>query len=161
MNSERLHFRHFIDDDWPAYWRMMSDELIMKYIMGRSLTHEEAKKRFENLLSLNQQHPHIGYYILHDTVNQLAGLAKLEYIDQHSVEVGYCLMPNMWGKGLATEITLFLTSYARELSMYSRIIAYVNPENSASSKVLLKCGYRYQTHTILKDRPTDHYVIQL
>lgn len=59
-----------------------------------------------------------------------------------SLNIGYLLGEQHWGKGYATEILAALVSYYRNQSNVSRLIAGVEIENAASIKVLKKCGFK-------------------
>jgi len=54
------------------------------------------------------------------------------------VEVGYFFAPAAWGKGYATELTLFCVALARQQARWPMLCAFAHPQNIASQKVLLK-----------------------
>ena len=56
------------------------------------------------------------------------------------VHVGYVISPAQWGRGLATEAcTALLTVLKHQQEVY-RIWTFIDAENTASGKVLIKCG---------------------
>jgi RimJ/RimL family protein N-acetyltransferase len=60
--------------------------------------------------------------------------------DGGKLQFGYILSPSQWGRGLATEVChQFLRQLASENGIY-RIQSFVDAENIASWRVLLKCG---------------------
>jgi [ribosomal protein S5]-alanine N-acetyltransferase len=60
------------------------------------------------------------------------------------VEVGYFLAPAAWGKGFATELTLFCVALAKKHAHWPMLRAFAHPQNIASQKVLLKSGFRQE-----------------
>jgi RimJ/RimL family protein N-acetyltransferase len=59
-----------------------------------------------------------------------------------NIEVGYRLLPEYWGKGLATEGTKALIDYGFKDCKLEKVVAITHPQNKASQKVLLKCGLK-------------------
>ena len=60
------------------------------------------------------------------------------------VEVGYFFAPAAWGKGYATELTLFCVALARQQARWPMLRAFAHPQNAASQKVLLKSGFQQE-----------------
>lgn len=56
------------------------------------------------------------------------------------VQFGYALSPNYWNKGLATEASKAVLSILKQQKDIHRIWTFIDAENVASGKVLLKCG---------------------
>jgi [ribosomal protein S5]-alanine N-acetyltransferase len=59
------------------------------------------------------------------------------------VEIGYALAAEMWGRGLATEIAAWLVGYAAAHGV-DDLIAYTEPTNVASRRVMEKVGFVYE-----------------
>ena len=60
--------------------------------------------------------------------------------DEGKIQFGYILSPTHWGQGYATEICKKLIEVVRSLPEVYRINTFVDAENIASAKVLLKVG---------------------
>ena len=60
--------------------------------------------------------------------------------DQGKVSFGYCLSPNYWSKGCATEACIAVMGVLKTLPGIYRIWTVVDVDNVGSSKVLLKSG---------------------
>ncbi len=56
------------------------------------------------------------------------------------IEIGYILKRSAWGKGYATEATNRLLKFAFEETPLEELVATIDPENTASQRVLEKCG---------------------
>jgi RimJ/RimL family protein N-acetyltransferase len=63
-------------------------------------------------------------------------------MERHSAEIAYWVGQGYWGRGIATEALRALTDYAfSHYEQLLRIYAYVFEWNTASMRVLEKCGY--------------------
>jgi len=70
---------------------------------------------------------------------------------QVDAEVKYAFLPEVWGRGLATEFVQGLIDWAKSAHGLPRVIATVAPENLASQRVLLKSGFRQSEARIESD----------
>ena len=61
--------------------------------------------------------------------------------DYKTVEIGYGINSDYWGRGLGTETVNALISYAFGTVGVIRVFARVIPENTASSATLTGCGF--------------------
>ena len=69
----------------------------------------------------------------------------------HKVSVGYRLLPECWGRGIATEALHLMTEYLREKTDIEIITASTMVENAASANVLKKNGFTLVAHTVDED----------
>ncbi|MEQ8849795.1 MAG: GNAT family N-acetyltransferase [Botrimarina sp.] len=58
------------------------------------------------------------------------------------VEIAYAIEPHEQGQGYATEAAEALTRFALQSAGVRRVLAHTLPAESASTRVLTKCGYR-------------------
>ena len=70
------------------------------------------------------------------------GAGMLHHLDAERkiVEIGYWVLPDARGRGLATTIARLLAEHAFALGI-ERVAAYVNVGNTASERVLERAGY--------------------
>jgi [ribosomal protein S5]-alanine N-acetyltransferase len=79
-----------------------------------------------------------------------------------TLQLGYCLARDAWGRGIATEATLAFLTFAFVNENVWRVQAYCDVENPASARVLQKAGLelegvlrRYMIMPNLGDMPRD------
>ena len=60
--------------------------------------------------------------------------------EKGKVQFGYGLSPNYWNQGLTTEACQVVLKLLKEQKDIHRIWTFIDAENVASGKVLLKCG---------------------
>jgi len=74
----------------------------------------------------------------------LFGSGGLFYNEEHkTLELGYVLAKNFWGKGLATEVAQVMVDYAVIILDTKKIFASHQKGNDASGRVLEKLGFTY------------------
>lgn len=106
------------------------------------------------------------YYIFERNVpDRIIGTVALRNIVKGSfmsATIGYKLLREYTGHGIATEAVGIVTDEAIRRGELHRIVAYVQPENTASVHVLKKCGFILEgiahDYTILNGRWHDHAV---
>ena len=64
-----------------------------------------------------------------------------------SVEIGWCLVPDYWGQGLATEGGRAALEFGFQVLGLDEIISIYEPENSASGRVMQRLGMSYDHDT--------------
>jgi RimJ/RimL family protein N-acetyltransferase len=64
-----------------------------------------------------------------------------------SVEIGYTLHPDHWGRGYAVEAADALAAHAFEALGAARVFAMLHPDNRASAQVLERIGMLFEGHT--------------
>jgi len=63
--------------------------------------------------------------------------------EEGEVEIGFSVMPSRRDSGYATEMVKALIINAFTNARVQKIVAHTTPQNAASLKVLMKCGFRY------------------
>lgn len=58
-----------------------------------------------------------------------------------TIEVGYSMLPQFWGKGIATEAVARLIKWAFQHPEVERVVAETRPANQASRRVLEKLNF--------------------
>lgn len=109
----------------------------MAMITERAVPCDEASRDFKRLLDDNAQNSDLGYYrITDDKQGNFIGLAKLASVaDQpKTAELGYMLLPEYWGLGIASQVATILIEQARRNSEISTLIAIIDPANLASKR---------------------------
>ncbi len=89
-----------------------------------------------------------GLWLLRDQVTgEMVGRGGLVYTDAtgfDQVEVGWAIVPERWGQGLATELALTAVRVAFADMELVELIALALPDNHASRRVMEKAGFTYE-----------------
>lgn len=115
----------------------------MKYVTGNALTRKEADAMLHELVHEYDADSWFGRYIIEDRFSgALVGMAKLDSYGS-ATEIGYRILEEYWGKGVATEVAVALIHFSIQKFNSPSVVAFVNVENTASIRVLEKAGMVY------------------
>lgn len=142
LETERLTLRRQQMDDVPFLVGLWSDPDVTRYV-GGAREKDFLKNAFEDTAT----DPFAEKYDLWVTLDKATGqrLGHCGIVDKEvdgkpEFDLCYFLTPSAWGKGYATEIGKALVRHAREELGLKRVIALIDPENTASQHVALKLG---------------------
>lgn len=163
--TSRLILRHFRASDNEALHRaIFNDPEVMRYGDGI-----QTKGWVQNWLTRQiQQYDERGYSAnaviekVSDKLIGYCGLFHFPYVNgKPEMEIGYRLERSAWGKGYATEAAQAVRDYAFDTLNIQRLIAIVDPSNTASIRVAEKIGMRYEQDVMFEgySHPDRVYVI--
>jgi [ribosomal protein S5]-alanine N-acetyltransferase len=158
MNSSRLQLRKFTSNDFDFYFQLVGDYRVMKMITGHAVTIKKAKEKFKDILRVNAVDPHFGYFFISDlTSSEFIGLGKLVITAGNEAEIGYVVLPDLWGKGYGSEISTNLIERAKKIDTIKKLMAIIDPKNKASKKILEKSGFVLKSVCEFKGLPAEIY----
>ncbi|MCG1008812.1 GNAT family N-acetyltransferase [Salinicoccus sp. ID82-1] len=145
IESKRLKFRRYKNDDFDFLLSLLTDAEMVRYIgEGRTRNREDAKKFLERIHYIYEHEQGLGLMILEDkeTGSRIghAGLVPQTVGGRKEVEIGYWISRAHWGKGYATEAAIALRDHGFDVLNEKRLIALIQPGNIASIKVAEKVG---------------------
>lgn len=148
METQRLILRRFTPDDWEDLFAYLSDERVVEFEPYPVLTKEEAMKEAQR-----RAHNHAFWAVCLKENHKLIG--NLYFCQQEpkqfkTWEMGYVFNRFYGGKGYATESALRLLQYGFEACNAHRIVAYCNPQNSPSWRLLERLKMRREGHFLQK-----------
>lgn len=129
-----------------------SDERVMAMMGGRTATAEESRAWLERNLKHGAE-PGLGVFVFREqSTGRFVGRGAIRPIEiggRAEVEVGYAVVAELWGRGLATEMASALVDHASAHGL-ADLVAYTEPANAASRRVMEKAGFSYE-------RDVDHH----
>ena len=134
-----LLLEQFSEIHFSDYLKLVSNIDVMAMITERAVPCDEAYRDFKLILDDNARHSGLGCYrITDDRQGNFIGLAKLASVaDQpKTAELGYMLLPEYGGRGIASQVATLLIEQARRNPEISSLIAIIDPANLASKKIL-------------------------
>ena len=143
VESERLLARRYTLDDEEAFYRMNSDEVVMRFIRPPKSKEESRLFLLENL-RFYEEHPGLGRWALVEkNTGEIVGSFSLLLLENtNDVHIGYALLKEHWGKGYAAEIVKAGLGYVFNELKLSTLVAVTYPDNIPSQKVLLKNNFK-------------------
>ncbi|MEA2133140.1 MAG: hypothetical protein QOC68_1049 [Solirubrobacteraceae bacterium] len=140
MRGERLGPRH-----QAAMAPMLADPRVGA-TMGGVATPEQVAEQLA-LAAAAWERDGFGYWMFFDsaTAEPVArgGISRTQFDGQPEVEVGWTVMPERWGEGLATELGAAALDVAFDLGLRD-IVAFTLPHNAPSRRVMDKLGFTYE-----------------
>lgn len=138
-STARLTIRPFGLEDAPFILRLLNEPSFITNIADRGVrTLADAEGYLRDGPIASQAHH--GHALWHvrlsrtDTPIGMAGLLKRDTLDRP--DLGFALLPEHVGQGLAREATEAVMAYAQTTLHLRRIAAIVNPDNSRSIRLL-------------------------
>jgi RimJ/RimL family protein N-acetyltransferase len=145
LRTARLDLREFVASDLDDLLRLDSDPRVLKYINGgKSMSLPEIEATMRRVTGYYALYPGLGVWRASRRDNgDFVGWYCLKYCPPSAdVEVGYRLLFEAWGQGLATEGARGLVDYGFGELGLAKIIGVTHPGNKASQHVLQKSGLR-------------------
>lgn len=149
IDTPRLTLRKMRMSDAPDVYRYAKDPEVARHVLWeahQSLWETRAYIRYL-LWQYRSGLPGSWAIELKETGKVVGTIGYMSYnADNATVEVGYSLAREQWGKGLMTEaLTAVIAETFRALDMH-RIEAMHFTDNPASGRVMEKCGMRHEGH---------------
>lgn len=152
------------ETDFADHDSLVRDVRVMKWVTGRAMNTNESRQKFDKIMQANKVHPRLGYFrIAHSLTGEFIGVAKLEILrpDASEAELGYLLLPEFWGKGIASIVAGRLLVLAKELDQIKTVFGIIDPDNIASRKVLLRHHFVHERFETIDGLPGEHLCLRL
>jgi len=149
LASERLLLRQITPEDIQEVYALRSNPDTMKYIPRPLVTNlDEAMAHITMINEKIETGEAINWAITLKSNNKLLGIIGHYRIkwDHFRSEIGYMLLPEAHGKGIATEAVQLIVDYGfNHLNMHS-LEGVIDPKNTASARVLEKNKFVKEAH---------------
>jgi RimJ/RimL family protein N-acetyltransferase len=165
LETPRLKLRGHRLEDFNHSTAMWADPLVTRYIGGKPLTEEESWTKFLRYAG-HWRLLGFGYWVVEEkaTGNFAGEIGFADYKRdlQPSLkgvpEIGWVLVSQAHGRGYATEAVRAAVAWGDANFQSARTACIIAPENLASIRVAVKCGYRELQPAMYKGNPTLMYV---
>ena len=148
LESERLIYRKFNEDDFPVFYDWVSSIENMKLREGPLDVSQARGYLFWLISNANADDvTHCEYAVVRKSDGVLIGSAVIMHLPDNP-EVGWTLHRNYWRQGYATEMGMTLLQLGFDELNLHRIISTCNALNIASYKVMERIGMRREAHFI-------------
>jgi len=145
IETKRLLLREFTADDAPLILQLNEDPEVTRYTYDPIRNYEQASEVLTGSILPQYVLYNHGRWAAHlKTDLSFIGWCGLKFrAERMETDLGYRFMKQYWGKGYATEAAAACLRYGFEKLHIQEIIGRAEPENSASVRVLKKCGMEY------------------
>lgn len=142
--SKRLSYHVMNEQDFELYYKVNTDESIMKFAYDDMFTsEEEAKLSFASMLSKQSDDDHGTVFVVKEIMSQEAiGFVEYKIKNLHHsggiYELSYAILPSYWGKGYATEMATNLIDYLFHNYNIHKITVTCHIDNKRSESTMKK-----------------------
>lgn len=145
LSTQRLILRRMCLDDAPFMLDLLNQPSWLRFIGDRGVTNlQQARDYIANGAMASYQRFGFGFFVVEMKGQPGAigtcGLAKRDYLED--VDLGYALLPQYWSQGFASEASIGVIEYARNVLKLPRLVATTTRDNTISIRLLEKLGFR-------------------
>ena len=139
FKSGRLRFRKLGIEDEPVLWELMSNQDVVRWI-GIDPKTDRIETREQLLSDFRDGHRFKFFWAIHwkvpgtgERTGMIGWILFRPTLDGRSIEIGYWLLPEVWGKGVASEAASTVIDHLPPLMNLNRehITAMVSVGNHA------------------------------
>lgn len=159
IETERLIIREFNEQDIDALYEMNRNPEILTYIPTDPFTSkEQAETLFHNVIQTDYINHGFGRWaVYHRQDQKVIGFCGPKFIEElNEVELGYRLLPEYWGKGIASEASNAVVSVSPNYGI-KEIIALILIGNKKSESVAKKAGLTLREQIEFMNCPVNLY----
>ena len=157
FTSERLGFRLLDDRDFDALKSLDMDPEVRAHFPDGVSTPGEIEAQISRS-RITYREKGLGIFaVIELESGRFAGRAGFAPMADGEVEVGYVLLADFWGRGLAQESLRWLLSWAKRNIDAPRIVAYAPRRHAASFNVMKKSGMTYFKTATIRGIECDFY----
>jgi len=143
LMSKRLGFRLLEDHDLQNLMRLDMNREVRTFFPGGVSTQEQLREKIIRSHTSFLEKGFGEFSITDLKTNEFLGRAGFAELNNGEIEVGYVLLKEYWGKGVASEALSALLDWAGKALSVPRILAYTPINHHASIGVMKKAGMRY------------------
>lgn len=161
VETERLILRGQTVEDFPAFAAMWADPVVTRYIGGVPLGEEDAWAKFLRIAG-HWALMGYGFWAIEEKASgRRVGEAGILNVKRdivpsfHGVpELGWGLVPEVHGKGYATEAVRAIVQWAQDRFGKVRMVCIIDPDNAPSLRVAARAGFREYARSTYRGDPT-------
>lgn len=161
IETERLRFRKFIDDDLPLLIEQRADPEVNKYLGGPKRQNSEAlSTRMRFYMDCYEKFGVGMCPMIWKETGEVIGTAGLQPLENTGeIEVGYSIIKSYWGLGIGTEAARGWMEFGFKTMGLDRIVAVAVVANTASRHIMEKLGMTFEKNEAHYDEECAFYGI--
>lgn len=147
ITTERLTLRPFQINDIEATHQLLSDPEVMRFSLNGPYSKKKSTDFIIQCMQKSENNLPSLLAIIDKKNSMLIGSCGFfpqKILGKQELELGYRLLKDYWGKGLATEAAVAVKAHARDKMGLNRLISLIEKENTASIRVAEKNGFKLE-----------------
>ena len=143
LQTNRLIIEHFKGSDISDWAKIEGDADVRRFVDGKALSFEEAKKYVEMNIRHYQKNGFGRYVVLLKEKGNLVGMCGF-LKENYGIDFGYRYSKVIWGKGLGFEAAKSVSNYGiLELGL-DKVVGLTAEKNLVSIRILEKLGFKFK-----------------
>ncbi|MGI5865416.1 MAG: GNAT family N-acetyltransferase [Myxococcales bacterium] len=155
VETARLVGRSLRPGDEALLAAILQDEQASRTVGGLR-TDDEVRRLLRRMLGHSEAHGFGTWVFFEREFGRYVGyggLLRTKAGGELNVEIMYALLPSFGGRALATEIAEELVRIGFEALGLDRLVSYTVPANTASRRVMEKCGFCFEREIVYAGTP--------
>ena len=160
LTTERLRLEPIDERHFDGLQAMNRLPEVMRFITGTPETPEQTRRMIDLVKGRWAQYGFSWWAFIERDSGQLSerlvGAGCIQHLGRdpaNPYEIGWRLVPDKWGQGLALEAAQAMAGWAFEALEAPLLVAVCQPENANSARVMQKLGMRYRGEETWYERP--------
>ncbi|WP_435236819.1 GNAT family N-acetyltransferase [Psychromonas sp. PT13] len=155
IKTKRLLLRPFQDCDFGRAYQLLSDPEVMRYSLNGPYSKQKSQSFIDQCILKSKKNEPTLFAVI-DKKSMLfigfCGFFSQKIQGKEELELGYRLLKDYWGKGLATEAVMAVKNYAFSELGVTRLISLIETSNIASLRVSQKNGFKVEKQLLYDGR---------
>ena len=147
LETPRLKLRRLMTRDANDVYEYASDPNVSRFVTWETHRSVADSLHFVRMVlnSYNRGEP-TSWGIVYKEDRKIIGTGGYHWwqVDSARAEIGYAISSRYWNRGIMTEALNAMVEFGFEKMLLNRIEARCYIKNSASERVLQKCGFRFE-----------------
>ena len=144
IETERLLMREFTLEDIDAVYEFQTNPDVIRFMGGDGAVkvRADAERIIREIwFAEYKRYGYARYAMVHKGDQRVIGFCGFKFEPEAGLpDIGYRMLPEYWGQGLATEAARAVIDYARRVLGVEKFFGEVVEQNVASINVLEKLG---------------------
>jgi ribosomal-protein-alanine N-acetyltransferase len=146
LTTDRFLLQQISPQDQPFIFEGLSHPDVIPFYGISYNSLEATKAQIEWYDKMLAEGTGVSWKIVDKVTLEKIGVISVYYYkpEHKKAEVGFWLLPQYWGKGIAFEVLRAAINYWKKEKGLHRLEGFVEEGNRASSKLFEKCGFQYE-----------------
>jgi RimJ/RimL family protein N-acetyltransferase len=156
LTTERLRLEPIDDHHFDGLQAMNRLPEVMRFLSGTPETAEQTRHMIEVVKGRWAQYGFSWWAFIERDTERLVGAGCIQYLGRDPAnphEIGWRLVPDKWGQGMASEAARAMADWSFETLDAPLLVAVCLPGNENSAKLMKKLGMRYRGEETWYERP--------
>lgn len=167
IETDRLRLRAHTAGDFAACIPIWNDPIVTRFIGGRAYTPEEVWQRIQRYAGSWVLVGH-GFWVVEEmatgrVIGEIGIMDAKREMDPpfgEDRELGWALLPDVHGKGYASEALKAVLDWERCVLGGACLVALIDPDNIPSIKLAQKFGFTERARTSYKGVPSLQFELR-